>query len=86
MKHENLVECLNKIGVDGKDVRIITNLYWHQKAAIRVDIDISDYTPIQRGAVRDVFFPLSCYAELILRQFEHLEGASIGGRNLSNLR
>ena len=27
VKHENLIECLNKIGIDGKDVRIITNLY-----------------------------------------------------------
>ena len=89
VKHENLVECLNKIGVDGKDVRIITNLYWHQKAAIRVDKDISDYTPIQRGVRQGcVLSPIlfNIYTELIFRQFEHLEGASIGGRNLSNLR
>ena len=39
-------------------------------------------------SVRDVFFlrSYSTYTELIFRQFEHLEGTSIGGRNISNLR
>ena len=89
VKHENLVDCLQQIGLDGKDIRIITNLYWHQQAAIRVENDVSDYTPIQRGVRQGcVLSPIlfNIYTELIFRQFEELKGTSIGGRNISNLR
>ena len=27
VKHENLIKCLKEIGLDGKDIRVITNLY-----------------------------------------------------------
>ena len=89
VKHENLIDCLKEIGLDGKDIRVITNLYWHQKAAIRVDSDISDYTSIQRGVRQGcVLSPIlfNIYTELIFRQFDHLKGTTIGGRNISNLR
>ena len=89
VKHEKLIDCLKDIGLDGKDIRVITNLYWHQKAAIRVDSDISEYTPIQRGVRQGcVLTPIlfNIYTELIFRQFDHLKGTSIGGRNISNLR
>ena len=89
VKHEKLIECLKDIGLDGKDIRVITNLYWHQKAAIRVDSDISEYTSIQRGVRQGcVLSPIlfNIYTELIFRQFDHLKGTSIGGRNISNLR
>ena len=33
--HSQLRECLERIGIDVKDIRIIANLYWQQKAAIR---------------------------------------------------
>ena len=89
VKHENLIKCLKDIGLDGKDIRVITNLYWHQQAAIRVENDISEYTPIQRGVRQGcVLSPIlfNIYTELIFRQFEDLSGTSIGGRNISNLR
>ena len=89
VKHENLVDCLKQIGLDGKDIRVITNLYWHQQAAIRVEDDVSEYTPIQRGVRQGcVLSPVlfNIYTELIFRQFDELKGASVGGRNISNLR
>ena len=76
VKHENLIECLKQIGIDGKDTRIITNLYWHQKAAIRVDKDIPDYTSIQRGVRQGcVLSPIlfNIYTELIFRQHHKLK-------------
>ena len=39
-----LIECLEKIGVDGRDIRIIANLYLHQKAAIRFEDELSPFT------------------------------------------
>ncbi|RUS80916.1 hypothetical protein EGW08_011328 [Elysia chlorotica] len=38
-----------KVGIDGKTIQLIANLYWHQKAAIRIQGELSDYTPIKRG-------------------------------------
>ena len=89
VKHENLIQCLKEIGLDGKDIRIIANLYWHQQAAIRVENDISEYTPIQRGVRQGcVLSPIlfNIYTELIFRQFEDIKGTSIGGYDISNLR
>ncbi|KAK3753735.1 hypothetical protein RRG08_034910 [Elysia crispata] len=44
-----MVEALARTGIDGKDIRITTELYWNQKAAIRVDQELSEPAAIQRG-------------------------------------
>ena len=49
VKHSEMIEDLARTGVDGKDIRIITELYWNQEAAIRVDPEKSEPTAIQRG-------------------------------------
>lgn len=36
VKHNLLIKYLNDLGLDGKDVRLISNLYWHQRAEIRI--------------------------------------------------
>ena len=89
VKHSELIESLKSIGIDGRDCRIISNLYWHQKAAIRVEEDLSEYTSIQRGVRQGcILSPLlfNLYTELIFRDFEKLRGVCIGGRNVNNLR
>ena len=85
----NMIYGLKEIGLDGKDIRIIANLYWHQQAAIRVENDLSEYTPIQRGVRQGcVLSPIlfNLYTELIFRQFEDSKGTNIGGYDISNLR
>lgn len=65
------------------------NLYWHQKAAIRVEGGTSEYTPTQRGVRQGCILSLllfSVYTELIFREFEDMKGVNIGGRNINNLR
>ena len=42
MQHEELSRMLREIGVDGKDIRPIVNLYWGQKAAVRVENEITE--------------------------------------------
>ena len=89
VKHFELIECLTSIGIHGKDSRIISNLYWHQKAAIRVEEDLSEYTEIQRGVRQGcILSPLlfNLYTEIIFRDFKDHRGVCIGGRNLNNLR
>ena len=87
--HEQLINCLERIEIDGKDIRIITNLYWHQKAAIKIDNELSPFTAIQRGVRQGcVLSPylFNIYTEFIFREVEDLEGISINGKNLNNIR
>ena len=58
VKHSEMVEALARTGIDGKDIKIITELYWNQKAAIREVQELSEPAAIQRG--RDVFYPSTC--------------------------
>lgn len=39
--HEIVIEMLEEIGLDQKDMRIIANLYWDQKANIKVGENIT---------------------------------------------
>ena len=87
--HIKMIECLERSGIDGKDIRIIGNLYWHQKAAIKVDQDVSEYTEIHRGVRQGcVLSPylFNIYTEFIFRESQHLTGIKIGGKNINNLR
>ena len=36
VRHTELVEILQRINLDGKDIRLITNLYWSQLAAVNI--------------------------------------------------
>lgn len=87
--HKEIINCLEKIGVDGKDIRLITNLYWHQKAAIRIKGELTPYTSIKRGVRQGcVLSPylFNIYTEFIFRKTNELPGINMGGRNINNLR
>ena len=49
VKHKELMQMLSELDVDGKDLRLIRNLYWDQKAAIKIWDQISNYVDIKRG-------------------------------------
>ena len=49
VRHEPLMQCLREIGVDGKYIKIIRNLYWDQTASVRIMSELSDDIRIQRG-------------------------------------
>ena len=87
--HEQLIKCLERIGIDGKDIRIIANLYWHQKAAIRINNELSPFTSIERGVRQGcVLSPclFNIYTEFIFRESNMLDGTKIHGGNINNLR
>ena len=42
VKHENMIECLNNIGIDGEDLRIVGNLNWKQRAVVKTEKGLSD--------------------------------------------
>ena len=49
IRQEEMIDVLKEIGLDGKDVRMINNLYWELKAAIRIKNKNTEWVEIQRG-------------------------------------
>jgi len=47
--HSQLLTILKRIGIDGKDFRIIHNLYYKQKAAIKLSEGLTEWTDIKQG-------------------------------------
>ena len=89
VKHEDLFEFLQNLDIDGKDLRLIRNLYWEQSAAIRIDGNMRKYTQIRRGVRQGcVFSPdlFNLYSEIILRDQNDTKGCIVGGYNLNNVR
>lgn len=91
VKHEILMQRLTDIGLDGKDLRIIKNLYWNQTANIRVENSETDQIDICRGVRQGcILSPLlfNLYSEAIITEaLEGLEvGITINGKIVNNLR
>ena len=87
--HTEIMKSLDRIGIDGKDLNIIRNLYWNQRAAIRLKEGLSTKFPIKRGVRQGcVLSPklFNIYTEHIFREVENLPGCSVGGININNLR
>ena len=83
------MQCLSEIGVDGKYIKIIRNLYWDQTASLRIMIELSDEILIQRGVRQGCvasFTVLNLYTEKIFRHIINVKGVNMGGKNYNNLR
>lgn len=87
--HQKLIDCLKSVGMRGKDIRFIRNLYWNQEAYIRLGSGTSDKIKIKRGVRQGcILSPLLfiLYTEMIFRAVEGKRGVEIGGMLLNNLR
>ena len=49
VNHKKMIECLKEIYTDGKDRRLIRNLYWNQKVYTRTDEGLFPEVFIRRG-------------------------------------
>ena len=89
VRHTDLIDILQRINLDGKDIRLITNLYWSQLAAVNIDNNLTSWIEIKRGVRQGcVLSPdlFSIYGEIIMRNIIGMEGISIGGVNINNIR
>ena len=89
VKHTELIQMLSELDIDGKDLRLIRNLYWDQKAAIKIGDQISNYVDIKRGVRQGcVLSPdlFSLYSEKVLRGIKDMKGIKINGININNIR
>ena len=41
VRHSSLIDILQDLDIDGKDIRIVRNLYWNQEAAVRYENEYS---------------------------------------------
>ncbi|GFO40402.1 endonuclease-reverse transcriptase [Plakobranchus ocellatus] len=77
------------IDIDGKDLRVIRNLYWDQTASVRIEAEHSNFKPIKRGMRQGcVMSPglFKLYSEIILRNLNGISGLQIDGENLNGPR
>ena len=89
VNHTKMIECLSVIGVDDKDLQIITKLYWEQTAVVRTDNVISKEFKIKKGVRQGcVLSPtlFNLYTEKIFREMGDMKGVIIGGLNINNSR
>lgn len=50
VKHDDMFEILEKIGVDGKDLKLLTNFHWEPTATICIDNELGKWVEINRVA------------------------------------
>lgn len=89
VRHEDMVRMLQEIGLDNKDIRLLSNLYWDQKAAVKVDNVKTEWVDIRRGVRQGcVLSPdlFSLYGQKCMEEMENMDGIAIGGRNVNNIR
>ena len=89
VQHQKAFECLRNIRMDSKDMRVITNLYWNQRACIRNNNEVSDFAEIKRGVRQGCILSSSLfnlYTECIFKSIEGMPGINISGNIVNNLR
>ena len=89
--HDRLTSILIDIGLNGKDIRVIPNLYWNQRAAVRVEGEESDDIVIKRGVRQGCILSptlFNLYSEAIISEaLTDLDcGIKVNGRVINNLR
>ena len=89
VKHFKMIECLSEIGIDNKDLQIISKLYWEQSASVRTESGMTSEFKIKKGVRQGcVLSPnlFNLYTEKIFREVEDMKGVNIGVLNINNLR
>ena len=89
VKHKKLMEMLEHLEVNGKDLRLLANLYWNQRAAIRTDRKLGDWIEIGKGVRQGcVLSPdlINLYGEHAYSGIQSNEGIELGNRWYNNLR
>ena len=91
VRHNTLLKCLTKKGLDKNDIDIIKNLYWSQEATVTTEAGETEALQIRRGVRQGcVLSPLlfNLYTEEVFSTALQTskEGIKINGKLLNNIR
>ena len=89
VNHEKLLQLLNKIGIDSKDLRLIQALYYEQTANVKIVNDVPGNTQIKKGVRHGCVLPPDLFdlcSEIILRGINDFEEIKVNGININNIR
>ena len=64
LRHEEIMSIFDSLNIDGKDLRIVRNIYWEQTAAMRIGNDLSAFQYIKRFRFRFRFSLFSPWAKI----------------------
>ena len=82
VRHTSLIDILQDLDMDGKDLRIMQNLYWNQEAAVRYENEYSQFCSIKRRVRQRCVFSsdlFNLYSESIIRTIQDIKGVIAGG-------
>ena len=82
------MNILKKIGLDGKDLRLIKNIYVMQRVALQLGGVLTYWIDIKRGVRQGCGMSpdqFNIYAEFIMRNIEE-EEIRVGGKNINYIR
>ena len=88
IKHSKIIECLSEIGIDDKNLQIITKMYLEQTAVARTEHGITEEFQIKKGVRQGCFYHqvyLICTQKKYSEK-QDMEGMKFGGHNVNNLR
>ena len=89
VKHNKPIRALRRCGVGETDIRVMAQLYWEQRAVLRVGEEVSEWVNIERGVRQrcvlssDLF---SLYTQMVMEEIKEMEGVIIGEQNENHLR
>ena len=61
VKHSKIIEYLSEIGIDDKDLQIITKMYWEQTAVVRTEHGITEEFQVKKGVRQGCVLSLSLF-------------------------
>ena len=80
---------MKDLNIDGKELRLIQDLYWRQKGALKTGSNLSSYIEIKGGFRQgcvlspDLFL---LYSEVAMKEVRDKEGIKVNGKNINNIR
>ena len=89
VKHVEVMELLQDIGIDGKGMRVIRNLYWKQKATVQVGERKTEWIEIKKEVSQGCILSpdlFSLYSQKAMEELEDLQGVRVGGEYVNIIR
>ena len=90
VKHDKLVEIMERVGVPDLESRLILNLYWRQHATVGWNGEVGIKVKVERGIrqgciISSLLFNL--YSEFMMREaMEGVEGIKFNEINITDIR